>query len=119
MITSEASIQQACDWANIPADVRRFRPNIVLDGIGAFAEEDYPRIRIGDVEFEMLDGCVRCVLTTRDPDTGSAHAERQPIRALSEKHSDERKQPLLGMNAAIHPASATAHITVGDEVVIL
>lgn len=118
LVASEASIRQACDWGGVETDTRRFRPNIVVDGIEAFEEDSWSGLRIGGVNFTVLDACVRCVLTTIQPDTGERHPERQPMVALMKNHATENGQPLFGMN--ITPAISSgerAVIALGDEVI--
>ena len=119
LVTSEASIEKACELGGVSPDVRRFRPNIVLSGVEAFAEDVWRGVKINGVEFEFLDACSRCILTTRDPDTGEANPEKQPMMALRQHHADENGEPLLGMNAALRSAPETALISVGDEVEVL
>ena len=52
-------------------DYRRLRPNIVIEGVEGLAENEWvgSRLRLGQVELEVVDRCVRCVMTTIDPDT--------------------------------------------------
>jgi len=64
-----------------PLPMTRFRPNVVVSGVEAWAEDDWRRIRIGDAVFRAVKGCARCVLTTIDPD--SAVREKEPIRSLA------------------------------------
>ena len=64
-----------------PLPMTRFRPNVVVTGVDAWAEDDWRRIRIGDAVFRAVKGCDRCVLTTIDPDT--AVREKEPIRSLA------------------------------------
>lgn len=116
LIASEASMKQGCDWGGVPYDARRFRPNIIVDGIEAFAEDNWTHFQIGNVSFEMLDTCVRCILTTRDPDSGIAHPDKQPMKALMEKHHNEAGQPLMGINVRLTSEAVGSMISVGDEV---
>lgn len=47
-------------------DVRRFRPNLLLDVDGNdFVEESWTGLRIGDVELEIYKRSTRCVMTAR------------------------------------------------------
>jgi uncharacterized protein len=62
--------------------VERFRPNIVVDGAQAFAEDGWGRIRIGNVSFRVVKPCVRCAITTVDPAVG-AFAGAEPLRTLA------------------------------------
>lgn len=67
-----------------PIDMRRFRPNLVIDGAEAFSEESWPRVRVGDVVFRTTMVCDRCVMTTIDPDT--LRRGHEPIRSLARHH---------------------------------
>lgn len=115
LIASEASMQQGCNWADIPYDARRFRPNIIISGVDAFEEEQWNRFRINDTVFEMLESCSRCILTTRNPDTGEAHPDKQPMKVLMQKHTNESGKPIMGMNAKLVSGFETTTITVGDK----
>ena len=56
-------------------DVRRFRPNLLVDCLGDHPEDDWVgrRLRIGDVEATVRKRTGRCVLVTR-PQPGLAQA---------------------------------------------
>ena len=118
LLASEASIEQVCEWAGIAADTRRFRPNIVVEGCAAFAEDSWNQIEIAGQRFEVLDTCVRCVLTTIDPDSGERHPRKEPMVSLMQHHANEQGQPLFGVNIrAIEPQSDTS-VASGDEVFV-
>ena len=56
-----------------PLDPIRFRPNLVVDGLPAFAELDWApgtRVTIGGVPFEMVKRTERCAATTVHPVDG-------------------------------------------------
>lgn len=57
--------------AELGVDRRRLRPNILIGGVEGLAERDWPgrRLRIGGVVIDVEKVCVRCVMTTIDPDT--------------------------------------------------
>lgn len=52
-------------------DVRRLRPNILVQGVDASAERQWPgsRLSLPDAEIAVADLRGRCVMTTYDPDT--------------------------------------------------
>jgi uncharacterized protein YcbX len=62
--------------------MERFRPNIVVDGAPAFAEDGWARLRIRDVVFRVVKPCVRCAITTVDPAVGAV-AGVEPLRTLA------------------------------------
>jgi uncharacterized protein YcbX len=56
-----------------PLDPIRFRPNIVVDGLPAYAELDWPAgkpVTIGGMSFEMVKRTERCAATRVDPARG-------------------------------------------------
>jgi len=62
-------------------DRRRFRANVWLSGIAAHEEDRWRRIAVGDVALGVGSLCVRCVLTTVDPDTQQKGLE--PLREFA------------------------------------
>ncbi len=92
----------------------RFRPNVVVSGVQAWAEDDWRRIRIGDAAFRAVKGCARCVLTTIDPDTGVR--EKEPIASLARIRRWDGKT-WFGIN--LIPDTAGVTIRVGDELEVL
>jgi uncharacterized protein YcbX len=62
--------------------MNRFRPNFVLSGSGAFAEDDWKRIHIGDTLFHLVKACERCQITTIDQDEG-VRMGQEPLRTLA------------------------------------
>jgi uncharacterized protein len=92
----------------------RFRPNVVVAGVEAWAEDDWRRIRIGAAEFRAVKGCARCVLTTIDPET--AVREKEPIRSLAKIRRWDGAT-WFGINLV--PDTPGATIRVGDDLEVL
>ena len=68
-----------------PADGRRFRMNVTLDGLEAWAEHGWSGRELGlgpDVRLRVVDPVPRCVVTTRNPRDGAADAP--VLRALAD-----------------------------------
>ena len=59
--------------AELGADARRLRPNILLGGVPAGAEREWPgkALAIGNALIGILNLRQRCIVTTIDPDTGA------------------------------------------------
>jgi MOSC domain-containing protein len=72
-----------------PLDILRFRGNVVIDGDVPFAEDGWPGVRIGDVEFRTTETCDRCVMTTLDPVT--LEGGKEPIRTMARHRRWDRK----------------------------
>jgi uncharacterized protein YcbX len=53
-------------------DARRFRMDLEIDGCGAYEEDTWGgrRVHVGEAVVRLLGKIPRCVLTTKDPDTG-------------------------------------------------
>ena len=97
--------------ARQPLDMRRFRPNLVVDGdLEAFAEDRWSTLVAGDVELRFADLCGRCVMTTIDPDTQVKG--REPLVALA-RH--RRWDGELWFGIQMVPVR-TGRIGVGDPV---
>lgn len=122
LLASRASLAQLQEWVGetsspiepVEISVRRFRPNVVIDGDEPFAEDGWSTVRLGEVDFRFQQVCDRCVFTTIDPDTLARGPE--PIRTLAKHRKWDGKTwfgvrlvPLLG-------AGATRTIRVGDPV---
>jgi uncharacterized protein YcbX len=57
--------------AQLRYDRRRFRPNVVIEGVDGAAERNWirGRLRMGEALLLVSEPCERCVITTIDPDT--------------------------------------------------
>ncbi|MFF4116932.1 MOSC domain-containing protein [Streptomyces sp. NPDC001714] len=96
-----------------PLPMDRFRPNVVVRGTRAWAEDDWRRIAIGEVEFRVAKMCGRCVVTTTDQLT--AERGREPLRTLA-RHRRFGNQLVFGQNLVPHSPGT---IRVGDPVRVL
>ena len=86
-------------------EMRRFRPNIVLDGLDAHGEDHLDELQIdtpqGTVRLKLVKPCARCTIPGVDPDTGVQGFE--VIDALASYRSDPRLDgaATFGMNAIV------------------
>lgn len=121
LLTNTASLAVLNDWiaeggsAEGPVPMTRFRPNVVVDGAPAWAEDGWVgrRIRIGEVVFRMPKPCARCVMTTNDQETGEKG--REPLRTLGRTRNVDQEL-LFGLNLI---PDNTGTLRVGDPVEIL
>lgn len=81
LLASEESLADLNARLESPVPMNRFRPNIVARGCGAFAEDAWKRIRIGEVEMAVVKPCARCVVTTIDKETLAQNKE--PLKTLN------------------------------------
>ncbi len=101
LIANSASLSALSDVAGIPLEMQQFRPNIVIHSDQPWAEDGWASVKIGDIIFDLVKPCTRCVMTTLDPISGMA--SRQPtMDALikTRRSKDPRvKGVLFGWNA--------------------
>ncbi|MCY3999206.1 MAG: MOSC domain-containing protein [Bacteroidetes bacterium] len=82
LCTTTASLEELNNRLDVPLPMGRFRPNVVVSGNHPFAEDDWKRIQIGEVIFQVIKPCKRCLITTVDQDTASQGKE--PLRTLNQ-----------------------------------
>ncbi len=116
LLISEASLEDLNSRLEKPVSMRRFRPNVVVSGCGPYAEDDWRRLRIGEVEFEGVKPCSRCIFTTIDPDTGEKDPNMEPLRTLGSYRRRQEGGVYFGRN--LIPRSGGV-IRVGDDVEVL
>ena len=90
LVISEASLTDLNDRLVARAEealpMDRFRPNLVIAGCAPFAEDTWPRIRIGDVVLRAGGPCARCIVTTTSQQT--AERGKEPLRTLATYRRD-------------------------------
>ncbi|KEA65727.1 Flavodoxin reductases (ferredoxin-NADPH reductases) family 1 [Marinobacterium lacunae] len=116
LLTNEDSLQAIRDEGVSNIEMRRFRPNVVIKGVQAWAEDSWRRIAIGEVELELVKPCERCVLITRDPLTGEKHPRSEPLRTLARIHRSDDGRVCFGHNLMV---TKPGLLTVGEPVTIL
>jgi uncharacterized protein YcbX len=98
-----------------PVPILRFRPNLVVSGAAAHAEDGWKRVRIGAVEFDVVKPCTRCLFTTVDFERGERDPSGEPLRTLIGYRRGERGVS-FGQN--LIPRSSGV-VRVGDAVSVL
>lgn len=116
LIIGEASLADLNRRLEAPVPMLRFRPNLVVDTEQPFVEDQWRRIRIGELEFELVKACSRCVFTTIDPETGVRHPKLEPLRTLGGYRRRSGGGVFFGQNAI---PRGRGRLIVGLEVEIL
>jgi len=133
-IISEASLRAIQTWfpeLTLESLRRRFRANLELDGCEPFGEDrlfgapdELKPFPVGAVNFLGHNPCQRCVVPTRDPDSGKGFTDFQ------KKFMELRKKFLppwsnarrfnhfyrFAINTSIPPSEAGKVLRVGDEI---
>lgn len=84
LLISQASLDGLNARLEQPVEMLRFRPSVVVSADSAHAEDQWQRIRIGEVDFDVVKPCSRCALPTVDPQTGVRDPSGQPMRTLTQ-----------------------------------
>ncbi|HAA28829.1 MAG TPA: MOSC domain-containing protein [Cyanobacteria bacterium UBA8553] len=112
LLISEASLEDLNQRLDEPIPMNRFRPNLVVSGCEAFAEDSWRSIRIGSIIFRVVKPCERCSITTVDQALGIRGKE--PLQTLA-KYRLSNGKILFGQN--LIPGKFGA-LQVGDSVEI-
>ena len=136
-IVSTATLKAIADWYPelTTEDIRRrFRTNIELDGVPAFWEdklftkpEQTVRFKVGNVEFLGVNPCQRCVVVTRDSQTGQSYPKFQKTFVQQRKNTlpewTERSRFnhyfRLAINTRLSATQAGKAIEVGDKIYLV
>jgi len=99
-------------------DERRFRSNVAIEGLEAWAELEWPGrvVRIGGVTFEGVRPAVRCLATHANPDGGLR--DRDVMSTLVRAFGQERPSFGVRLLARDVPAGG-ATLRLGDPVEVL
>ncbi|MGE8407249.1 MAG: MOSC domain-containing protein [Pseudomonas sp.] len=115
LLIGQASLDDLTARVGRPMEMMRFRPNLVIEGSEAFAEDGWKRIRIGEQTFRVVKPCGRCILTTIDPATGERSPDREPFATLM-NYRQKEGEAMFGQNVV---ADGDGVIEVGMTVTVL
>lgn len=116
LLTTQASLDDLNASGPQTNEMERFRPNIVISGNNAFAEDRWKRLRIGNIIFENVKPCVRCLFTTLNPNDAKRSPRGEPLRTLAKYRLFEKEGVTFGVNMI---AENEGQISVGDSVEII
>lgn len=114
LLISESALENLNTKLPFRIGMERFRPNLVVTGCEPHAEDNWRRLRIGGIEFDIVKPCERCVIPSIDPLSGEKQSE--VTRALAAYRRDSQGKVLFGQNL-LHHGEGT--ICLGDEVEVL
>ena len=113
MIIGQASLDDLNSRMETPLPMNRFRTNFVFTGGQPFEEDRWKKFKIGEIMFEAVKSCARCVITTTNQET--AERLHEPLLTLSKFRKVENKV-MFGMNLI---CESTGQIKVGDKIKLL
>jgi uncharacterized protein len=95
---SRASLADLNERLAVPLPMDRFRPNLVLDGLPPYGEDQLEDLVAGAVRLRRGKPCARCRVTTTNQATGEVEGE-EPLRTLKTYRWDPAlKGVMFGQN---------------------
>lgn len=119
LIIGEESLADLNSRLEMPVPMNRFRPNLVVSGAEAFAEDGWKQIKIGDAIFHVVKPCGRCVITTIDQTRGEKQGT-EPLKTLASYRIPKRsikKKILFGQNLIAENVGEV--LNVGDKIEVI
>ena len=114
LVTNRASLDDLNSRLERPVPMERFRPNLVVDGPPAWAEDGWDELRIGAMRLYLRKPCARCVVINTDQVTGDVAQE--PLRVLASFRRAEGGGAMFGVNAQ---HSGPGRVRVGDPIELI
>jgi len=81
LLTNEVSLKDLNDRLEVGIPMNRFRPNIVVDDLEAYREDELETFDFAGTCLQRVAVCERCIVTTTDQVTGEQ--AKEPLRTLS------------------------------------
>ncbi len=112
LLTSQASLDDLNSRMDENVPMARFRPNVVVSGCEAFAEDDWQQLTVGKITLRIVKSCSRCIIPNIDVD--SAERCKDPVKTLATFRKCNN-EIFFGQNVV---ADGQGEIEVGMEVVV-
>ncbi|PSQ08791.1 molybdenum cofactor biosysynthesis protein [Halobacteriales archaeon QS_5_70_15] len=131
-VISTATLEAVASWfedVTVEGARRRLRANVEVGGVPAFWEDRFvgesaPAFLVGDVRFEGITPCGRCVVPERDPDTGErtpgfrerfVRKRRETFPVWADRDAFDHDYTLM-LIAGVAEADRGGELRVGDSV---
>ena len=116
LVTNVASLEDLNSRLEQSIPMNRFRPNVVIEGLKAFAEDSVISLESGDLKLVRATYCERCAITCTDQETGERNNE--PINTLKSYRHRENGYAGGVMFGTYMAVEGTASLKVGDTLTI-
>ena len=112
LVTSVESLADLNSRLENTIPMERFRPNVVIEGLGAFEEDNAPVLEVNGIRLVRATHCERCAVTCTDHLTGARASE--PLKTLKSYRHREGGYAGGVMFGAYMGVEGTGTISVGD-----
>jgi len=104
---SRASLADLNSRLPSPLAMNRFRPNLELEGLPPYGEDDLHDLVAGPLRLRRVKPCTRCVITTTDQSSGVADGD-EPLRTLKTYRWDPQLRGVtFGQNLIVVSGAGT------------
>lgn len=114
LLANQASLDDFNRRTREPVPIDRFRANVVVEGLDAYAEDGLEALSSNAVELRFVTVCERCVMTTTDQETGE-RLTKEPIKTLSTYRRREEKYASGVVFGTYMTAGREGTLKVGDR----
>jgi len=114
LILSRASLAELNSRLPKQLPMERFRPNLVIDGVGAYDEDRMHELTAGGVTLRIVKPCTRCSITTTDQQSGAIDGVEPLATLKTYRHDKALMGVAFGQNAII-VRGAGAQLRVGQK----
>jgi uncharacterized protein len=112
LMISNESLTDLNNRMDTPLPMNRFRPNLVIEQVRPYQEDDMHSFEINNTLFYGVKPCSRCVVTTINQDT--LQMSKEPLKTLA---NYRRKDNNIYFGQNVIPASETT-LNIGDTIYI-
>jgi hypothetical protein len=109
---SRASLADLNARLAVPLAMNRFRPNLELDGLPPYGEDELEDLVAGALRLRRVKPCTRCAITTTDQATGTVDGD-EPLRTLKTYRWDPQLRGVTFGQNLIVVAGAGARLRAG------
>ena len=116
LVISQASLDDLNSRIETTVDINRFRPNMVVTGTSAFAEDQWRNLSINNTDFKAIKMCSRCIMPSINQETGKQ--DQVKMLATLNQYRKFNKKIKFGQNLIYKDADLIDKqvISCGDEI---
>lgn len=114
LVISQASLDDLNRRLPRPLPMNRFRPNIVVDGLPAYGEDDVFEFAADAARLRVVKPCLRCIITTTDQECAERDGD-EPLRTLRGYRFNKQMQGVMFGQNVILVEGAGRELRVGQE----
>jgi uncharacterized protein YcbX len=111
---SRASLADLNSRLDVPLAMNRFRPNLELDGLPPYGEDELQDLVAGPLRLRRVKACTRCVITTTNQATAEVEGD-EPLKTLKTYRWDPQLRGVTFGQNLIVVAGAGTRLRAGME----